>query len=275
MAIELLTDHASRALARLAMQYRGTASHEGILAALGAQVQELERAIFDLLLLRSLEGCEGVQLDNLGKVLGAAREGRADTDYRLRLRAQIVLNRSSGEAEVIAQVFRLTVPASTAVEVVDIYPAAFESSIRGVAIDEALAEKLAAMLRQARAGGVQGTLRYVSTGGEPAALVLTDDTVGPTSTLTSYHAAGIVNVYLADVSAFPDTGTILINPTGATAECLPYISRNVPGKFVTLQFGTSQGHNSSEVVELQTTLGLARDGVATPWNAGNLAGARI
>lgn len=57
--------------------------------------------------LLDVERAEGVWLDNLGRIVGEARRGRGDYEYRRGLRVRVLVNRSSGTAPELAKIARL------------------------------------------------------------------------------------------------------------------------------------------------------------------------
>lgn len=73
-----------------------------------AQVQELDTAAAGLLTKTGIESAEGVQLDGLGEIIGIARNGLSDDDYRTVLFAYIRVNTSGGTIEQLIEVVRLS-----------------------------------------------------------------------------------------------------------------------------------------------------------------------
>jgi hypothetical protein len=100
------TDHLSRGRALLLAQFKGKQNVEALLGAALVQVQELEDAIYGMLIGRWLPNAVGVQLDNLGKIVGQRRGTRDDDAYRRWIHARAMINRSSGTVEDIYKVVR-------------------------------------------------------------------------------------------------------------------------------------------------------------------------
>ena len=96
MAFAHIANHAAEALGRLACQFKGTRSHAALLNAYSRQVQDIEDAIWGVVATLSIDTSSGAQLDRIGKVVGRPRQNHTDAQYRAYLRAQILLNRSSG-----------------------------------------------------------------------------------------------------------------------------------------------------------------------------------
>jgi hypothetical protein len=76
----------------------------GILTALGNRVQDLEDALWQILMI-SIDRSTGDALDKLGKQVGEAREGREDLTYRLGIKIRLLLNRCEGTPEQIIKIF--------------------------------------------------------------------------------------------------------------------------------------------------------------------------
>lgn len=153
-----ITDHATQALARLAQQYKGKPLIEGLISLLCTQIQEIEDAIWQMASERLLDNAIGAQLDRLGGILGQTRGAYTDEEYRLILRAKVLINRSSGTAEELIAIFSTVEPDAT-ITVTDWPPACFELLLSD-AISAADALMYRRFLTMARAGGVRGILRW-------------------------------------------------------------------------------------------------------------------
>lgn len=126
-----------------------------LLICLVTPAQDIENAYQQLLTLRGINTAVGVQLDQVGSLVGQARLGLDDDDYRRYIRARIVVNRSNGKYEQLIQICRLVIndPAAT-VSVQRAGTATVVATIDGpLSID--IAEILAALLEQAKAAGVR------------------------------------------------------------------------------------------------------------------------
>lgn len=112
MAFTEITTHVQDAIDRLIQQYKNSPRIQGILKALVEQIQELETVQTQLNEERAIDTAIGVQLDNLGKIIGLTRiGGEPDEAYRIRLQARIGLNVSQGEPERLISTFKLLVGA--------------------------------------------------------------------------------------------------------------------------------------------------------------------
>jgi hypothetical protein len=145
--------HAAEAISHLIEFFRKGPRNQVVLQAIGAQIQELEDAFWDLLSAFDLASAVGVQLDTLGKILGERRGGRADEDYRAALRVRILVNSSDGKIEQLYTIILGMLP--------DAVASITEYQLPGLVV-QVLADfsdvsvvTVAAMLRQAKAGGVR------------------------------------------------------------------------------------------------------------------------
>jgi len=99
-----ITDHEDEAVARLAAEFRKPRI-EGVVRAFVGPFQDQEDALKDIQELRWLETATGLQLDNLGTIVGEKRKGKTDEVYRRFLRARVQINTSKGVAENLIRLF--------------------------------------------------------------------------------------------------------------------------------------------------------------------------
>jgi hypothetical protein len=158
MALEPITDHVDRALARLVTQLRESASHRGLIAAIVGPAQSIEEALAASLVLRQIETATGAQLDEIGAVVGAYREGRTDDELRARVRVAVLVNRRSGEVETLIQIARLLLPEPLTFTLAEPGPATVEIIVSGGELPEA--GPIVEPLREACAGGVRLIFRH-------------------------------------------------------------------------------------------------------------------
>ena len=124
--ISQITTHIEDAKARLLFQYKGKTNIEALLDSLGGQqIQDLEDILFDINSRLDIDNSEGVQLDNIGTIVGQSRNGQDDTTYRLFLKAKAGVNVSEGDVERVLSVWKI-ITGGTIVQVIDQYPAAIE-----------------------------------------------------------------------------------------------------------------------------------------------------
>lgn len=165
MSVTLVSDHAARALARLAGQLKQSVSHKGMLNALSEQTQECEDNAFDLLLTRQVEAATGATLDGIGDIVGMARQGRSDSDYRNFIKAQILINRRSGEIETLIEVVRLLIPSWAGASVVKLTEYTVSAYVLECTTStgfttSALAYQVWVIVKSATAAGVRPYLIY-------------------------------------------------------------------------------------------------------------------
>lgn len=101
MTTNKITTHVNDAAARFIEHLRTKPQFMGLASSIVEQVQLFEDAACDVLEQRWLVNAEGVQLDLLGDLVGEARQGRTDEQYRLAIAARQRLNASAGEPESI------------------------------------------------------------------------------------------------------------------------------------------------------------------------------
>lgn len=171
MATTRITDHIDQALARLAQQYKDKPLIVGMIEALTDQFQDLDDAAWQLAtecyLYNDAElgggatvyyEAEGEQLDVIGAIIGEPRGALTDDEYRLVLRARTKLNRSSGTAENLIDIFHALLP--TALITVQTWPPAYVTLTISTVVTAAEALLYRRFLREGRAAGVAGTLLW-------------------------------------------------------------------------------------------------------------------
>jgi hypothetical protein len=97
--IVLNTEHAEQAINHLIEFFRKGPRNQAYLRAVCTALQDLEQLFFDLYQQSFLSNAEGVQLDQLGEIVGEARQDRTDVQYRAAIRVRVLVNRSSGRLE--------------------------------------------------------------------------------------------------------------------------------------------------------------------------------
>lgn len=80
-----------------------------LLAAALMGAQDLEAALQQLLTQRNILTAVGAQLDVIGKIVGQARDGLSDDDFRRYCRARIAAHKSKGATEDLIKVISLVV----------------------------------------------------------------------------------------------------------------------------------------------------------------------
>ena len=122
----------------------------------GAKIQEIEDALFQLFNLRGVNTAFGAELDVLGAIVGVIREGLSDTDYATAIRAEILLNISSGTIQQLLALMYATYPSAT-FTLHEGYPADFTIVAHAVLTNPTQA---GALVQTAKPAGVGGYLVY-------------------------------------------------------------------------------------------------------------------
>ncbi len=156
-AFSHIETHEADAVDLLVSQYKGKANMEALASIIGAAAQSVEDAALLLVTERTLSSAVGAQLEGIGALVGEAREGRTDEVYRVFIRGRIKVNLSSGTCPQLQEIFDLLYSAlgGNTVLLEEWYPCALGVQAHG-ATDEAIAQALANLLAEARAGGARG-----------------------------------------------------------------------------------------------------------------------
>lgn len=212
MAITKITNHQAQAIARLKEQFKGKAKYVDFVLTMAEPAQPLEDALWQLLTERAVDTAIGVQLDNLGTIVGEPRNGDSDANYRPRIRARIWTNRSSGVPEELIQVVSLLLGAVSAeIEVENQYPAAVVVRISGYSITEAFADTIISFLKDAVAAGVRIILEHQ---GDDDADMFTFARFTP---LNGAHLAGVTTLTVDSTAGYGATGSLIL-AEGTTAQ---------------------------------------------------------
>lgn len=157
-----VTSHDELAQSRLPLQYRDKANIHGLISAIAGQAQQLEDALWDVAMLRTIDEATGGQLDVLASILGADRADADDDVLRLRLRAHILLNRSSGTAPEILEILALVSDPSTVIELREYFPAAIIVSVVSEVQPPGWLQVISKLLRLAKGAAVRAELLFSS-----------------------------------------------------------------------------------------------------------------
>lgn len=152
------TTHADEALAFLTDHYKGKIVIEGLLKAFAKPIQDLEDAIWDVVESFYLtKPPVGDQLDKIGTIVGAPREGLNDADYLAKVKIQIRVNRSAGLSEDILQVVFLALGHKA-----DTYLDMPVAQFLVETWDYLMPNTLAGLLGHVRSVGTRGVLHYTT-----------------------------------------------------------------------------------------------------------------
>jgi hypothetical protein len=127
------------------------------------QIQQLETALLEVLIETRLANAIGAQLDVIGRIVGRERADEDDDRYRDLIAAQIALNRASGTIPEVLSIVSLIVGADVPLELTEYFPAAFEIEAMSGPLPAGQGATVASVVKQAKAGGVNGLFRYFET----------------------------------------------------------------------------------------------------------------
>lgn len=148
------TTHEADGIARLLERFRGLPVFEALLRIALQRVQHIEDVLWSLYIGVWIDNAEGLQLDNLGDVVGEGREGRDDDTYRLWIRARIAINRANGKIDDTLKVARLILEPTAVLSYTPEYPAAYRVDVLDTAISAA---DIYELLNEVRPAGVRLT----------------------------------------------------------------------------------------------------------------------
>lgn len=168
-----------RTMALLASQFRDKklngedTNFQKLIKALTRPLQELQDVFWELKTERWLSTAIGVQLDEIGVILGLSRNlNESDDDYRERLQFQIFINISSGTPEDIMRALQFLTQADN-VAFFDVYPGFFQLETDGLNFPNPATDLVEGIFRISPAGvnyaPVTATLK------EPIPLVMAGD----------------------------------------------------------------------------------------------------
>jgi hypothetical protein len=124
MSIYQIVDHADRAVANLISKFENATNFQELVRIFVDEIQQLDDLVFALISERYLSSAVGAQLDAYGVVLGFARQGFSDTEYRNLLEARALINQSEGQIGPILFILQKITRASL-VLYIPTYPAAY------------------------------------------------------------------------------------------------------------------------------------------------------
>ena len=151
---EQITTHIEDAKARLLFQYKGKTNIEALLDSLGGQqIQDLENILFDIGTRLNIDNSIGVQLNNIGIIVGQPRNGQDDATYRLFLKAKSGRNVSEGDIERVLSIWKI-ITGGTVVQVIENFPAEIEL-FSDIPVPDALASDAFDLMQDVVGAGVR------------------------------------------------------------------------------------------------------------------------
>lgn len=125
MAGELIAQfdgHEDR-VSRFIEQFKNKPDLEALARIYLRQLQDVEDALFEIILERNLDDSVGVQLTVIADIVGQPRTTADDARFRLAIRARIAINLSDGTGEDLIKVLKLLLVDAETFEIIDEPPA--------------------------------------------------------------------------------------------------------------------------------------------------------
>lgn len=153
-SIQEIVIHEHLAVSRTIERWRTKAAQQAILRSFGPEIQELENVFWEILLSRFVTHAYGVSLERIGKIVGQAKEGMIEAQFRIWVMARIRINRSNGRPDDVIEVLQIV--GEDDFRFLEYYPRSFD-----VHFDETpdtAADLLAGLVRPTRMGGIAGAV---------------------------------------------------------------------------------------------------------------------
>ncbi len=148
-----ITTHETDAIARLLYQYKDKPNIESLIKDLfTTQIQELEDAIIPLYTRLSIDDSIGVQLDEIGEIVGQERLGLQDDAYRVFIKAKIGVNVSESDIPRVIDVWKLITNA-TINQLIETFPAEV-NFYYDVPIDDSLKDLVFLLMQKVVGAGI-------------------------------------------------------------------------------------------------------------------------
>ena len=185
--IEQFNDHEGR-VSRFIEQYKNLPDLVALARSYLAQLQDVEDALFEIILERNLDSAVGVQLEVIGDIVQQPRTTSDDARFRTAIRARIAINLSDATTEDLIKVASLLLVDGETFFVRDEPPA----QIRITVVDPLTStdpDLLQQLLDEADAGGVRLLLSYTAEA-ETGGFVFSHETGAVVGKGFEYEGAG-------------------------------------------------------------------------------------
>lgn len=149
MTFEIENNHANKAVVGFAMPFWGKPRWAALMVAIANEIQEVENALFDALVMRQLPNATGVRLRVLARLVGQPVKDFSEDDLRRLISVRIAANRSEGRWDDILRILLLW--GLSVFDLSPAYPAGLRLDIEEVRSD---AKLLAEIVIPAVAAGV-------------------------------------------------------------------------------------------------------------------------
>lgn len=153
-----ITNQSDLAVARFITQFQDKPYFEALLRSYMDQLQKVEDMLWEVITYRSIKNGFGITLDKIGKIVGRPRQGLIDSDYKIALYAQILINKSTGTPPELIKIAQLSIPIGFSFSYSESYPAGIIVRVFGQVAFNILV--LFSNLRRAKSGGVRLQMVY-------------------------------------------------------------------------------------------------------------------
>lgn len=190
MALTQITDFAARIASRVISQLRAKARFMSLLAGIAAEIQAAEDALWGYVAQLDLDTAAGVWLEDWGALVGELRQGETDDAlYRQYVKARVLANFSHGTIDDVIAVVRKIVEIYGTINptVTEFQPAAFvlewpdTTATPGFGFTSSPTDshllRVSALIRSARAAGVNAQLQYTTSSWATTFTMATGDTM--------------------------------------------------------------------------------------------------
>ena len=174
MTIEKVTDHVTRAKENTITQYRDLPRYQAVVRSYSEQIQEIENVQWDVMMSYLLDNATGDRLDTIGKIVGQARKGANDDQYKLYILARIRVNRSNGLPSDIVGLMILLLQ-GTVHRYVPMWPMTFFIEALGLDVVTIDPDVVAELFDEVAAGGVRTFFHFSESGEDDILTFSTDD----------------------------------------------------------------------------------------------------
>lgn len=242
-SLDKITDHLDKGLSALIEQYKESTNLKALLSSFVSRAQGLEDVSYDVLVKRSIDNAEGVQLDDIGAVVNQPREGEDDNVYRVRLRARIKVNISEGTVENLIVILNLIT--GTSIEVIDDGNASASINIRSAAVTNEVALISGQFTQDAKPVGIDIVITWKQQNRNMFSMGISSHLTGATSIGATLLPASNIT------SKFPSQGVITIGNGLSTQEDIQYSSYSDSGFTVASGTLPTNAHIVDETITLK------------------------
>jgi len=139
-----IENHVERALALLIEEFKRREYIVDVVSIFAGRAQEVENAMSDLLVFRSIDTAYDATLDIIGEIVGQGRGGRTDVEFRAAIRARIQINASSGTPDQMSTALQFFTNASQ-VRLIESFPGAVRMFFDGTSVPDSLTAQMQAV----------------------------------------------------------------------------------------------------------------------------------